>query len=61
MRSRGIDYETATRMLVRGFAAEVVEQVKPPALVRYIEEATERMLPGFRVTAGTSASRMESK
>jgi Fe-S cluster assembly protein SufD len=48
MRSRGIDFETASRMLIRGFAAEIVEQVRPKALGDYIEEVTERMLPGFR-------------
>lgn len=48
MRSRGIDFETATRMLIRGFAAEIVEQIKVPALARYVEGVTEKMLPGFK-------------
>ncbi|MBI4220173.1 MAG: Fe-S cluster assembly protein SufD [Chloroflexi bacterium] len=48
MRSRGIDFETASRMLIRGFASEVVERVNPPALARHIEDVMERMLPGFK-------------
>ncbi len=51
MRSRGIALETATQMLVRGFAAEIVEKVQPPALARYVEDATERLLPGLKFEA----------
>jgi Fe-S cluster assembly protein SufD len=45
MRSRGLDLKTATSMLVRGFASEIVEQVKPEALSAYIESVTTRLLP----------------
>lgn len=48
MRERGLDLETATRMLVRGFAAEIIDQVKPPALARFVENVTETLLPGFK-------------
>jgi Fe-S cluster assembly protein SufD len=51
MRSRGITLETATQMLVRGFASEIVEKVQPPALLRYIEGVTERLLPGLKFEA----------
>ncbi|MBM3959783.1 MAG: Fe-S cluster assembly protein SufD [SAR202 cluster bacterium] len=49
MRSRGIGLEAATQMLIRGFAAEVVERIKLPALARYVEGVTEKMLPEFRL------------
>jgi Fe-S cluster assembly protein SufD len=56
MRSRGIDFETASRMLIRGFAAEIVEQFRPPALARFIEDVTESMLPGFRFASSGSGA-----
>jgi Fe-S cluster assembly protein SufD len=49
MRSRGLDLETAKAMLIRGFAAEVAEQVSVPALSRYIAQVTDRLLPQFAV------------
>ena len=47
MRSRGIDLETATAMLVRGFAADIVERVTLPALTRYVQDVTDRLLPSL--------------
>jgi Fe-S cluster assembly protein SufD len=37
MRSRGLDEETAKALLVRGFASEIIEKVKPDALREHME------------------------
>ena len=34
--SRGVDRETARRMLTQAFAAEILETVTPPALQSYL-------------------------
>ena len=45
LQSRGIDRDTAAAMLIRGFASEIVEEFGPPALRRYLEQVTDRLLP----------------
>ena len=37
LRSRGLDLETASRMLVLAFASEIIDNVKPDALRSYLE------------------------
>ena len=37
MRSRGLDLETASRILVQAFAGEIIEKVEPEALRDYLE------------------------
>lgn len=48
MLSRGLDREAAERMLIRAFAGDIVEKIKPESLRRYIENVTTRLLPAFR-------------
>ena len=45
LQSRGLDLDTAAAMLIRGFASEIVEEIEPPALRRYLERVTDRLLP----------------
>ncbi len=48
MQSRGIDPETSMQLLVRGFAAEILDQVEVEPLREWLEGRTVRMLPRFR-------------
>ena len=48
MRSRGLDEETAMRLLVRGFAAEIIETVSLDPLREWLEEQALAALPRFR-------------
>ena len=47
LQSRGIDAETAMLLLVRGFAAGILDQVRVEPLRAYLEERTMRALPRF--------------
>ena len=38
MRSRGLDLETASRILIQAFAGEIIEKVEPAPLRDYLEE-----------------------
>ena len=42
LRSRGLDLETASRMLVQAFAREIVDTVKPETLRNYLESLFDR-------------------
>ncbi len=44
LRSRGLDLETASRMLVRAFASEIVNKVKPDTLRNYLESLFDRSI-----------------
>ena len=50
MQSRGLDEETAQVFLVRGFAAEILDQVTIEPLHAYLNERTTQALPRFRRT-----------
>ena len=50
MRSRGLDEETAQAFLVKGFAAEILDQVTVEPLHAYLSERTTQALPRFRRT-----------
>ncbi len=50
MRSRGLDEETAQVFLVKGFAAEILDQVTIEPLHAYLGERTTLALPRFRRT-----------
>ncbi len=47
MESRGIDRDTATAMLIHGFASEIVEKIQPQSLRQYVERTATRLLPDF--------------
>ena len=44
LRSRGLDLETASRMLVQAFAREIVDTVKPETLRNYLESLFDRSI-----------------
>ena len=44
LRSRGLDLETASRMLVQAFAREIVDTVKPEILRDYLESLFDRSI-----------------
>jgi Fe-S cluster assembly protein SufD len=49
MRSRGLDLETASAFLIRGFAGGVLDRVKVDPLRHYLERLVTRTLRGVRV------------
>ncbi|HEU4759937.1 MAG TPA: Fe-S cluster assembly protein SufD, partial [Dehalococcoidia bacterium] len=53
MQSRGLDLQTATMLLIKGFADEVLGQVRPAALRRYLERLALRGLAGARFALAT--------
>lgn len=48
LRSRGVDLETASRMVIRGFADEIIEKIELDPLRDYVESITDRLMPLFR-------------
>ena len=48
MRSRGVDLETASRLIIYGFAGEVIDKVEIEGLRSYLEEAFLASLPSHR-------------
>ena len=48
MRSRGLDLETASRLLIHGFASEIVESVKLEAVREYLDRRFLGELPNYR-------------
>ena len=47
MRSRGIDLETASRLLIFGFASEIIDTVEIPELHDYLEESFLDAIPRY--------------
>ena len=48
MRSRGIDLETASRLLIYGFASEIIDTVEDDDLRRYLERLFLDSLPSYK-------------
>ena len=48
MRSRGVDIDTASRLLIYGFASETIDAVSEPTLKTYLEETFLETLPSYR-------------
>tara|TARA_B100000029_G_scaffold8994_2_gene9577 strand:- start:2638 stop:3945 length:1308 start_codon:yes stop_codon:yes gene_type:complete len=48
MRSRGVDLETASRLIIYGFAGEVIDKVEIEELRSYLEKAFLTSLPNHR-------------
>lgn len=48
MRSRGMDLEAASRLLIYGFADEIIESVKEDALRQYLEQLFLESLPSYK-------------
>jgi Fe-S cluster assembly protein SufD len=47
LRSRGLDEQTASRLLIKGFASEVLDSVEIEPLRVFLEERTALALPRF--------------
>ena len=47
LRSRGIDEQTASRLLIKGFASEILDEVGIEPLRVFLEERTSSALPRF--------------
>ena len=50
MRSRGVDLETASRMLIFGFASEIIDTVGVPELHDYLERSFLEAIPSYEFT-----------
>ncbi len=50
MRSRAIDLETASRMLIFGFASEIIDTVEVPELHTYLERSFLDAIPSYEFT-----------
>ena len=48
MRSRGVDLETASKLLIYGFAGEVIDKVEIVPLKEYLEKIFLNSLPSYR-------------
>jgi Fe-S cluster assembly protein SufD len=48
MRSRGLDLEAATVLLIKGFATEIIDTIKVKPLRAYLEKFILDALPGFQ-------------
>ena len=48
MRSRGIDLETASRLLIYGFASEIIDTVGDDYLREYLEGLFLDSLPSYK-------------
>jgi Fe-S cluster assembly protein SufD len=55
LRSRGLDEQTASRLLIKGFASEILDEVEIEPLRVFLEERTAHALPRFTVEAGVAA------
>jgi Fe-S cluster assembly protein SufD len=49
MRSRGLDLETATTLLVHGFASEIIDAIQLEPYRVYLDQLFSRSLPSFQV------------
>jgi Fe-S cluster assembly protein SufD len=47
LRSRGLDEQTASRLLIKGFASEILDAVEIEPLRVFLEERTAKALPRF--------------
>jgi Fe-S cluster assembly protein SufD len=52
LRSRGLDREAASRMLIHSFAREIIETVKPEALQMYLDRLFLRAMPAIGFPSG---------
>ena len=54
LRSRGLDLDTASRMLVHAFATEIIETVKPEPLREYLDTIFTAAIPSKSLPIGRS-------
>ena len=52
MMSRGLDRKTASALLVRGFAGEIIDQVRLEPLRKFLDETFLGVLAGSQIGGG---------
>ena len=53
LQSRGVDYDTAQAMLIRGFAAEILGEVEDVALREFLENRLDALMPTLQAASDT--------
>ncbi len=53
LQSRGIDYDTAQAMLIRGFAAEILDEFDEPDLHEFLSRIIDRLIPQLQASSDT--------
>ena len=53
LQSRGVDYDTAQAMLIRGFAAEILGEVEDVGLREFLENKLDALMPALQAASDT--------
>ena len=53
LQSRGVDYDTAQAMLIRGFAAEILSEFQDDNLHAFLESQLDELMPGLQLASDT--------
>ncbi len=53
LQSRGVDYDTAQAMLIRGFAAEILAEFEEEALREFLEAKLDELMPVLQAASDT--------
>ena len=53
LQSRGVDYETAQAMLIRGFAAEILDEFEDDLLREFLEGKLDELMPALQEASDT--------
>ena len=53
LQSRGLDYDTAQAMLIRGFAAEILAEFEDEVLRAFLEDKLDELMPALQAASDT--------
>ena len=53
LQSRGVDYDTAQAMLIRGFAAEIISEFGDDTLREFLENQLDELMPALQIASDT--------
>ena len=53
LQSRGVDYDTAQAMLIRGFAAEILDEFEDEGLREFLENRLDQLMPELQEASDT--------
>lgn len=53
LQSRGVDYDTAQAMLIRGFAAEILDEFEDEELRDFLENRLDQLMPDLQAASDT--------